>query len=518
MQGGPLTTGTARRGPKHRSWLLGLAVALVLASACGDDDCVTDAGDTVAPGVVTDLSIVSLDSTSALLRWTAPGGDGLAGLAAAYDLRRSNQIRSEGGWLEALAIPTGAPREAGEAESLRLNGLEPESLYACALRARDEAGNWAQFSNTVVRPPAGAGRDLVPSVSRLDFGFLRIGEEVERSFRLHNLGSTTVAIDFLVTTPDYALPGGLGPFLLAPGDTLLVPVLFRPVAPGGRPGTIRIFPGASVTCRGTGADNIWSPHEALVPAGRYRIGTPPEEPGFYPGEIDHEVELTRAILVWNHEVVQQEWVRIMHWDASRPDGAFLPANNLTWFDAVEFCNRMSIRDGLFPAYAMTDVRRAGDHIVSAVVAWSPSANGHRLPTEAEWEVACRAGTATAFYSGEITVTGPGDCVTPDRRLEAVAWYCANSGGRPQEITQKAMNAYWLYDTLGNVSEWCWDWYLDYDGSFEIDPQGPSFGSDRVHRGGSFALAPVFCRGGSRAADRPGEPRMEIGLRLVRNAE
>lgn len=498
-------------------WSLAL-MALVALACADDDDDVTGTGDVVPPAAVTDLRAEWIDGNRARLRWTAPGDDGLTGQAAAYDLRIAPGPRREEEWIGADSLAAGLPRPAGVAETLLVEPLSPDSVHVFALRSADEAGNRSRFSNAAVLVPAGTGGVIVPSTTRMEFGFRRIGEEVDRTLVLWNRGTARATLELLSLTREFVLPGGSGPYEVAAGDSLVIRVRFRPIDPGDRRGTIWIFPGLQVACRGVGAENLWDPLEAPVAAGRHRIGTRPEEPGYYPGEAAHDVELTRAVLVSDHEVVQQEWTRVMEWDDSEPDGAFLPANRLTWFDAVEYCNRCSVRDGLFPAYALTEVQRSGEHIAWANVAWSPAANGYRLPTEAEWEAACRAGTTTAFYTGEITVVEPGECSVVDPRLDLAGWYCANSGGLPQEITRKAINQHWLHDMLGNVSEWCWDWYADYSGEAEVDPSGPAVGSDRVHRGGSFAATALECRGASRAADRPDRRTREIGLRLVRNAE
>jgi formylglycine-generating enzyme required for sulfatase activity len=136
---------------------------------------------------------------------------------------------------------------------------------------------------------------------------------------------------------------------------------------------------------------------------------------------------------------------------------------------------------------------------------NPSANGYRLPTEAEWEYACRAGTTTAYYTGDAE----------DTALEAAAWYDANSGGTTHPVGKKTPNAWGLYDMHGNVYEWCWDWYGSYSSGAQTDPVGASSGSNRVMRGGSWFYYAQDLRSACRDSDNPSERGLDsIGFRLV----
>ena len=159
-------------------------------------------------------------------------------------------------------------------------------------------------------------------------------------------------------------------------------------------------------------------------------------------------------------------------------GPRLPVENVSWWDAVGFCNALSERAGLTPAY-----RRAGDDVT-----WDATSDGDRLPTEAEWEWACRAGTGGPRY---------GD-------LDAVAWYRGNSHGRPQEVGRKQPNDWGLHDTLGNVWEWCWDLY---------DPE--VYGSYRVLRGGGWFDEHWSCRASVRRRSHPTYRIDDVGFRVAR---
>ena len=155
-----------------------------------------------------------------------------------------------------------------------------------------------------------------------------------------------------------------------------------------------------------------------------------------------------------------------------------PAADLSWLDAVMFCNSASVRDGLPPVYLLNEER----------VAWQTDAGGYRLPTEAEWEYACRAGTTGPQY-------GP---------LEHIAWTAADEVDQPQTVGVKQPNAYGLHDTLGNVWEWCWDL---------LDPA--RYGNYRVFRGGGFADKRWSVRASTRRGGAPGMKHPDVGFRVAR---
>jgi formylglycine-generating enzyme required for sulfatase activity len=177
-------------------------------------------------------------------------------------------------------------------------------------------------------------------------------------------------------------------------------------------------------------------------------------------------------------------------------GDNLPVEAVSWYDAIEYCNKRSIREGLMPAY-----RGSGDDITCAV-----KASGYRLPTEAEWEYAARGGKLGEFlvyrYAGSNNV-------------DSVGWYDGNSGNKTHPIGKKQPNDLGLYDMSGNVFEWCWDWYDDYPTSSQTDPMGASSGSFRVFRGGSWGNYGRLLRSAWRNINTPSERYFNIGFRLVR---
>ena len=158
-----------------------------------------------------------------------------------------------------------------------------------------------------------------------------------------------------------------------------------------------------------------------------------------------------------------------------------PVQNINWFDAVEYMNKLSEREGLMPCY-----RRTGQE-----VEWDRSCTGYRLPTEAEWEYAARAGTVTAYSFGDDA-----------SELGEYAWYSRNAEGQVREVGTKRANPWGLYDMHGNVWEWVWDWHGPYGAQAATDPTGPEDGSLRVLRGGSFIVGPWVLRSALRVWDLP----------------
>ena len=165
--------------------------------------------------------------------------------------------------------------------------------------------------------------------------------------------------------------------------------------------------------------------------------------------------------------------------AGRTDHPHRPVESVSWWDAVRFCNGRSTADGLTPAY-----RLAGDDVV-----WDRAADGYRLPTEAEWEHACRAGTTGPRY-GE---------------LDEIAWYRDNSGGRIHDVGGRRPNAWGLFDMLGNTWDWCWDRY---------DPQ--VYGDYRVLRGVGWFDEHWSCRASVRRRSHPDLVIDDVGFRLARS--
>jgi formylglycine-generating enzyme required for sulfatase activity len=228
-----------------------------------------------------------------------------------------------------------------------------------------------------------------------------------------------------------------------------------------------------------------------IPAGTFLMGSPASEPGRYSDEVQHSVTVS-AFNMSNYLVTQKEYRYVMGRNPSYFKGDNLPVDRVSWYDAIKYCNRRSQREGLTPAYT-----RSGD-----TVTWNRSANGYRLPTEAEWEYACRAGTTTPYYTGNF--------------LDRAGWYSKNSGWTTHPVGEKEPNKFGLYDMHGNVWEWCWDWYEKYDIRPQTDPVGPATGLVRVSRGGSWLDGGGYGRSADRARGTPANRDYILGLRLVRN--
>lgn len=225
--------------------------------------------------------------------------------------------------------------------------------------------------------------------------------------------------------------------------------------------------------------------------GTFTMGSPVEEIGREVDEVAHEVTLTKAFYMLDHEVTRKEWRAALGLDPVHPSQANLPVADMTWLEAIAYCNAKSAAEGLEPAYTIQDEQ----------VAWDQTRNGYRLPTEAEWEFACRAMTDGAFAG---------------KSLDSLGWYGENSGNRLQEVRGKAPNAWGLHDMHGNLSEWCWDWSAAYPAS-AIDPTGAALSKSRVVRGGSYMVVAEACRSATRSAVSPDRGLFLVGLRTVRTA-
>jgi formylglycine-generating enzyme required for sulfatase activity len=252
----------------------------------------------------------------------------------------------------------------------------------------------------------------------------------------------------------------------------------------------------------------------FIRGGDFIMGSPPDEPGRFDNERQHTVTISPFYL-GSHEVTQKEWQDLMGkslrqtaeengWDLYG-EGDNYPVYYVSWNDAVEYCNALSLRNGLEPAYSSRGKR----------VIWNKSANGYRLPTEAEWEYACRAGTATPFSTGK-------NITAAQANYDGEHPYNNNPRGRFRETAVEVEsfppNPWGLYDMHGNVCEWCWDWYEDsYSDWPQTDPQGASSGSARVFRGGSWINYGRYLRSSYRNRNYPVFQDRRVGFRLARNA-
>jgi formylglycine-generating enzyme required for sulfatase activity len=238
--------------------------------------------------------------------------------------------------------------------------------------------------------------------------------------------------------------------------------------------------------------------EGQAPAGMVWVEGGTFQMGSTNGENDekpvHSVTV-RGFYMAEYEVTQREWQEIMGSNPSIRKGDAMPVENVSWLDAVEYCNRRSQREGLVPAY-----RGNGENISCDF-----SATGYRLPTEAEWEYAAKGGNKDPMAYEYAGSNSPG----------GVAWHTDNSGGSTHQVGTKQPNSLGLYDMSGNVWEWCWDRYGNYSGSAQTDPRGPSTGAYRVLWGGSWSYSARYVRSADRYNTPPSGRSSRIGFRLVR---
>lgn len=246
-----------------------------------------------------------------------------------------------------------------------------------------------------------------------------------------------------------------------------------------------------------------------IPAGTFTMGT---EFFDFDERPVRQITLTNSFLLSKYEVTQELWKEVMSVNTSFFQGDSLPVDNVTWFDALSFCNELSKKQGLSPVYTIVN---------DTVVQWNKKANGYRLPTEAEWEYACKAGTNTDFYTGNASRK------IIDSALDKAGWYCSNSEGKTHRVGQKVPNSFGLYDMHGNVWEWVWDWFSfwpandtsDWVVSERVQRYEPEY-YQRIQRGGSF-----HCEGPShygRSAHRhfhdPNSAIPSFGFRIARSLQ
>jgi len=246
----------------------------------------------------------------------------------------------------------------------------------------------------------------------------------------------------------------------------------------------------------------YRPKMVPIPKGRFLMGSPKDEKDREDDEKQHWVELTQPYVMMETEVTQGQYQAVMGENPSGftggPEAVQRPVENVTWFDAVKYANRLSQAEGIEECY----------RIVGTEVSWEKKqgCKGYRLPTEAEWEYAARAGQKTVY-------AGSGNA-------DEVGWHVGNSGGQTHPVKQKNANDWRLYDLSGNVWEWVWDWTGYYEENEQRDPVGPpkadGSGANRVVRGGGWSVD----AGGMRVAFRDGDAHFvrlqNLGFRLARS--
>ena len=240
----------------------------------------------------------------------------------------------------------------------------------------------------------------------------------------------------------------------------------------------------------------------LISGGSFMMGSPVLEKERDDDEIQHLVTLA-PFYMGKYPVTQKEYQEITGKNPSFFSGDNLPVERVDWLDAIEYCNKRSINEGLSPAYT-----RHGEN-----VSWNRNANGYRLPTEAEWEYACRAGTVTIYNTGNAISTDQAN-------FDGSMPYNHNPPGeKPKSTTvvgSFTANPWGLYDMHGNVWEWCWDWYDNYSIAIQTNPAGIASGDTRILRGGCWGSTAEFMRSANRSDSLPDDASRYIGFRIVRS--
>jgi formylglycine-generating enzyme required for sulfatase activity len=255
---------------------------------------------------------------------------------------------------------------------------------------------------------------------------------------------------------------------------------------------------------------------ARIPAGTFLMGNTGRFKSNEWELFNNVVTISKPFVISKYEITQEQWISLMGKDnnPSFYEGSNLPVEQVCWFQAVDFCNKLSIKEGLIPCYTIFMNGAQGLCDLKTTVTWDRNANGYRLPTEAEWEYVCKAGVYTDIYNGSITEV---DCKFTDILLDKIAWYCNNSQGKLHQVGTKEPNKFGVYDMSGNVNEWCWDIYGEYPHTNVTDPIGLRTGDIRVVRGGSWNDPSFFCRSSFRAySGYPYVKYRTIGFRIVRN--
>jgi formylglycine-generating enzyme required for sulfatase activity len=220
----------------------------------------------------------------------------------------------------------------------------------------------------------------------------------------------------------------------------------------------------------------------LIPAGEFLMGSPDSDTWARPSEKpQHRKRIADPFHLGKYLVTQEQWESVMDNNPSRFKGPKNPVETVSWDDCQKFLEKLNAKIG----------KQGGKF---------------ELPTEAQWEYACRAGSTTRYCFGD-----------EESGLDEFGWYAANADGKTHAVGQKKPNAWGLYDMHGNVSEWCQDWYDSgaYAGSLKEDPKGPATGLYRVYRGGSCRYPAVDCRSAWRSSYEPGDRQGSLGFRISR---
>ncbi len=493
---------------KYVGWLMPLLIVSVLIA------CPT--GDTVVPDAPTNVETAP-GNTKVTVSWTAPSGTGGADITD-YTVY----------WGTEAAVTTDTTTKKstgnGSVTSLTITGLTNGTMYYFIVTATNSAGESVATTAVSATPkPVPDAPTAVAAVSGPGAGEVTVTWTAPA-----DTGGTDIT--------DYTVYWGTKATVTVAPDT-------NKKSTGTADTSLKVdglINGLSyyfiVTATNSAEESLGSSDEAtverlgyaLAEGGTFKMGSPDDDKVAYEDEKpQHDVTVSR-FYISKYETTHAEYIEFLNSAEvaadGRKDGIELidmaditiaveniggefrfkdgvtrfptsdtPVANVTWYGAVEYANWLSNQAGLTPVYTITGT--------DVTASWE--ANGYRLPTEAEWEYAARGGALSEGY----TYAG-------SNNADNVAWYTDNSGDSTHPVGQKEDNELELYDMGGNVWEWCWDWYGSYLPESQTNPNGPSSGSDRVLRGGSWGSSAGNLRSANRYNDSPGNSDYSLGFRLV----
>lgn len=252
------------------------------------------------------------------------------------------------------------------------------------------------------------------------------------------------------------------------------------------------------------------PGTVYISPGTFAMGSTREVAQWHQNEPLHSVTLTRGFWIQNKEITQQQWAFLMGNNPSiHQSDPNRPVEMVSWYDAIAYANKLSIAEGITPAYDLTCTGNAGSGNLRCSVRYIGadiySTAGWHLPTEAEWEYAYRAGTTSAWHFGDES-----------SQISKFAWWGWQNGSFTKPVGTKSPNLWGIFDVAGNVAEWCHDNYESQPNG-SLDPSGPSSSAWKVVRGGSWASNFADeCRAAVRVWSTPDHRNSTLGFRLVRS--